>query len=100
MSGSLPIDFWFRNVLSLVLLTANIGAPFRSATSVRAFLDGPRQNVAICSMIRVRGVSPIGGALGFRVVVGIGKGGPDHTDVDSTLQPFAAFLSVPADMLP
>ncbi|MHC5544597.1 hypothetical protein ACYOEI_40720, partial [Singulisphaera rosea] len=63
-----------RLILSLVLLTANVGAPFRTSTLGRAFLDDMRQqHVATRSIVRVRAISPPGASVGHRVVVGLSK---------------------------
>jgi hypothetical protein len=78
MRGSFRLDFWSRCVLSLIVLTANIGAPFRTSAVGRVLLESLRQDTAPSAVVRVRAASPVGTSQGFRAVVGLAKGGPDE----------------------
>jgi hypothetical protein len=100
MRGSSRRDFWSHTILSLILLAANIGAPFRSSTAGLAILLDHRQNVATGSVIRVRAVSSVGVSQGFRAVVGLAKGGPDTADLGAKSQAFSAFFPSSTDTLP
>ena len=100
MHRPVPIKPWSCLALSLILLTANIGAPFRSTALGRTLLSESRNHFAASPVVRVRGVSPIGAALGFRSVVGLGKGGRDAVAPGSTPGPFLTLLSPPTDTPP
>lgn len=86
------IDLWSQSLLSLIVLTANIGAPFRTSAGGRAFLENLSRHAATCSVIRVRTTSPVGASHGFRAVVGFAKGGPDGPDPERASRPSAPFL--------
>jgi hypothetical protein len=76
--GGLPhINRWARSVLSLILLTANVGAPFSSSDLSRSLLASLPRNVAPSPVVRVRTLSPSATSHGFRAVVGLSMGGPD-----------------------
>ena len=90
MRGSSQTTLWSRHVLSLILLTANIGAPFRSTALGRTLLEDLRPHPAACSLVRVRGTSPVGISLGFRAVVGFEKGGPGEAETGATAPTFPA----------
>jgi hypothetical protein len=95
MPCSLRLGFWPRCVLSLILLTANIGAPFRTSGLGRIFPENLRQNLATCFVVgvRVRVVSPSGSALGFRAVVGLARGGgPDEKGTSASPRSFSDIL--------
>jgi hypothetical protein len=76
MRGRSNYDFWHRLALALIVLAANVCAPFRT-TLGRQLLDGVRHNVGTRSVVRVRVVSPSGASQGFRVVTGLGRGNPE-----------------------
>jgi hypothetical protein len=100
MLGLLRFTFWSRCVLSLLLLAANIGAPFRMATTGRVLLESLRQNPATGLVVRVRSVSPSGVSQGFRAVVGLATGDPDEADPGANSHVFSAFLPSLTDPLP
>jgi hypothetical protein len=62
-------------MLALVLLTAGVGAPFRTHGSGRAFLFGSHHAAAHAAVVRVRAVSGGGVATGFRALAGVASGG-------------------------
>ena len=69
---------WFRLVLSLVLLAANVAAPFRSGKLDRVMLNGPWRHVATSPVVRVRVMAQVAASQGFRAVVGFVSGGRDE----------------------
>lgn len=79
MSRRLRPGFWSRTVLSLLLLAANVDAPFCASGLVRTPLGRLGRDHASRSAVRIRVVSPIGASHGFRAVVGVsgdpGEGG-------------------------
>lgn len=93
----LPTHHWSRLALSLIVLTANIGAPFRSSALGRIVLNRTGTQTHAGPVVRVRSVSPLGSARGFRSVVGLGDGGGDETYPRPTPSPFPALLPPPTD---
>jgi len=73
MPASRPSYCRLRCILSLIVLVANVAAPFRTPTG-RSLLRCPRQSDTTRSLARVRGVSHAGAFHGFRAVVGFAKG--------------------------
>lgn len=94
MPGSFRINFWSPCILSLILLAANIGAPFRTSAWGRVFLESLRQKAAAHSVVRVRTVSPSRASQGFQAVVGLARGGPD--EADSGARPHACPVLLPS----
>jgi hypothetical protein len=92
MPGSFRNTFWTRCVLALIVLAANIGAPFRTSALGRVLLESLRQNPATASVVRVRAISSAGASQGFRVVVGLARGGSDETDRAASFHGFSGFL--------
>lgn len=92
MHRSVCLGTWFRPVLSLVLLGANVAVPFRTATLVRVVLNGSWHHAATSPGVRVRAMTQVKATLGFRAVVGLAKGGLDETSGPShlldTIYPF------------
>ncbi len=76
MRGHSYLHFWPRLALALILLAANVCAPFRTSLG-RLLLDGVGHDIANHSVVRVRVVSPSGASCGFRAVVGFGRGEPE-----------------------
>lgn len=79
MRGASGLGSWFRPLFSLLLLAANVAAPFRTGTLVRVVLSGPWHHAATAPMVRVRAVTQVGVTQGFRAVVGLARGGHDTT---------------------
>jgi hypothetical protein len=100
MPGSLRNTFWSRCILSLILLAANVGAPFRTSALGRVFLESQRPNPAAGSMVRVRAVSPGGASQGYRAVVGLARGGSDKSDSGANSRAFSGFLRSSIETLP
>ncbi len=73
MPATRPSCCRLRCVLSLIVLIANVAAPFRTPTG-RSLLRCPRQSDTTRSVARVRVVSHAGAFQGFRAVVGFAKG--------------------------
>jgi hypothetical protein len=90
MRGLFRLNAWSTLVLSLVLLAANVGAPFRTSLG-RTFLDGPSQDFAASGRLRVRVITGAGITCGFRAVVGISGGSPDAPDSAAGSRPYPAF---------
>jgi hypothetical protein len=85
-----------RYLLGLILLTANVAAPFRTSALGRALLEDLRQRAATSAVIRVRAHAPIGSSVGFRAVVGIARGGADGSHVRPTARRVWTVLSAPS----
>lgn len=68
-----PSHNTLRAFLSLILLIANVAAPFR-APNGRSLLRCPRQSDTTRSVARVRIVTHPGALNGFRAVAGFAKG--------------------------
>ena len=66
---------FFRYVVSLVLLLASVGAPFRSHALGRTWLSTAPHAGGLHTAIRVHAVSGGGVTCGFRVVAGVVGGG-------------------------
>ena len=66
---------WTHPLVSLLLLAANLGAPFNTADQGRVFLGGLAHAAPAQPIVRVRSVSPCGMTQGYRAVVGLVKGG-------------------------
>ncbi len=94
----LPLSF-SRILLSLILLTANIGAPFLTSDVGRAFLDNLGQHVPAHSVARVRVVAHAGSTHGFRAVVGLAKGESPEA-LGPNVSKFFALIHSPADIPP
>ena len=76
MRDSRRIDTWFRPVLSIGLLTANLLAPFSWAGPDRALLVSLGRSAASCPVVRVRVVCRVASCSGYRAVVGLSSSGP------------------------
>jgi hypothetical protein len=76
MRGRCCFHYWGCLGLALILLSANVRAPFRTPLG-RLLLSGVNHDVATRSVVRVRVVSPSGASCGFRVVVGLSRGGSE-----------------------
>lgn len=87
MSASRPSYCRLRCVLSLIVLIANVAAPFRTPTG-RSLLRCPRQSDTTRSVARVRVVSHAGAFQGFRAVVGFAKGNSGKTATAADIRPF------------
>ena len=64
----------FRCLLSLLVLTASVGAPLRTDTSRRTRHFASHEAPARSAVVRVRTLSPGGFFRGFRAVVGAADG--------------------------
>jgi hypothetical protein len=100
MPGSLRNTFWSRGILALILVAANIGAPFRTSALGRVLLQNLRRNPASCSVIRVRAVSQGGASQGYRAIVGLARGGPDEKDPAANSRVFSGFLRSSTEIHP
>ena len=100
MRGSLRNNSWSRYVLSLILLATNIGAPFRTSTLGRVFLQNSGWNAATSTVVRVRVVPPVGSSQGFRVVVGLSGNDPDRADSAANARAFSDVLLSLTDAFP
>jgi hypothetical protein len=94
MRGQPHSHFCFRSVFSLILLTANVAAPFRTAALGRVLLTDQSPTVVTRAVVRVRVVTPAGSSQGFRSVVGLAKGGPDKSGPEANPHPLSSFLPV------
>ena len=92
MSGSRSCYCWFRCLMSLIVLIANVAAPFRTPTG-RSVLRCPRQSDTTRSVARVRIVSHSSAFHGFRAVVGFAKGNSGEATTTPDSRPFPVFLS-------
>ncbi len=93
MRGSFYGVSWSPTILSLIVLTANIGAPFHSSATGLAFPINQRQNAATSPVIRARAIAPPGASDEFSAVIGIARGGPEPSDPGSERLAFSAFPS-------
>jgi hypothetical protein len=73
MSSSHPYGCHLRCILSLIVLIANVAAPFRTPTG-RSLLRCPRQSDTTRSVARVHVAYQLGSTHGFRAVVGFASG--------------------------
>jgi hypothetical protein len=96
MRVSLGIHLWFRVAFAVILLIANIGAPFRSATSGRVFLERLRPSNHTQAVIRVRAISPSGLTQGYRAPVGLARGGSNACTMTMDRLELAEFVPSPA----
>ena len=92
MRGPLFVNAWSSLVLSLIVLSANIGAPFRTSAVGRTFLDCQCRDLAAGRQVQVRAIPHADVAHGFRAVVGISGEGPDAIDADASCCPYPATL--------
>lgn len=84
---------WIRSLLALIVITANVGAPFRTSAFGRAFLgDLSRSAASHSPVVRVRAISHLGAALGHRAPVGLGKGGADRPHLRAGEGVLSSFL--------
>lgn len=100
MRGSRLLNTWCRAFLSLILLVANVFAPFRTSSFGRAFLESLPQNVANHPLIRVRALTTVATSVGHRAVVGLARRGQDGARSGTRSNAFSAFLPAPTDTLP
>lgn len=98
MLGLMRSDHWSQTVVALLLLAANIDAPFRSAQG-RTLLYGTGGQVATSAVGRARGLAPVGGVGGYRAVVGLGKGAPGEAKPGARSATPPHFLPSPAGPL-
>ena len=97
MRRSPESHFWFRFALAVVVLSANVGAPFNTSAFGRTILAGPGRHAATSPVLRVRVTTQAGASHGFRAVVGFSAGGPGVAGVGPNTRPFSAFLPSPID---
>src|SRR4051812_28421271 len=90
MRGPSFNNAWSSFVLALILLAANVGAPFRTCALGRTFLDGRSHQVAVGPRIWVRAIAQADVAHGFRAVVGISGDDTDAIDADASSRPYPA----------
>jgi hypothetical protein len=100
MRSLVRVEFWSHAVLSLVVLTANVGAPFRTSALVRTFLGVPPHDATANAVIRVRVISSTAASLGFRAVVGVAKGGTDKGRLTTNFRLSLTFLPSATGVLP
>ncbi len=100
MRGSLSINPWHKIFLSLLLLVANVFAPFRTSSFGRAFLDLLTHTAANQPVVRVRAVTSIATSIGHRAVVGLSRRGPDVALSLTRLSAYSAFLATSTVALP
>jgi hypothetical protein len=72
----------FRCLLSLLLLAAGVGAPFRTHMSRRTVLFASHRGPARSAIVRVVALTDGGISRGFRAVVGIAGGESADARVD------------------
>ena len=99
MRGPFSFHLWTRVVFSLILLVANISAPFRRFDASQALANKLPQKVANSPVVRIRAVTPVGASQGFRVVVGIGKGGSDEPVLGLKSDNLSARIASPTGIL-
>jgi hypothetical protein len=92
MGGSIRKILWSPWVLSLILIAANVGAPFRTSALGRVLLQNLRRNPATSSTVRVRAVSASGASQGYRAIVGLARGGSDELDPAANPRALSGFL--------
>lgn len=90
MRRALRVNAWSSFVLSLILLAANVCAPFRTSTVGRTFLDGQCRDFAAGTWLRVRAITHADVAHGFRAVVGVSGADPDALDPEASAHPYPA----------
>ena len=83
MSGRFRVNGWSSLALSLILVAANVGAPFRTSMLGRTFLDAQRHNFAASTRFVARATAHADVAHGFRAVVGLSDGGDGADAIDS-----------------
>jgi hypothetical protein len=86
MQAQPPAALLVRASVLLLILTANVAAPFRTAAG-RPVLECLGHGVAPQSVARVRIMAHSGAPGGFRAVVGLAEGGPEPADLRSTERP-------------
>jgi hypothetical protein len=77
MSKPFAINAATRALIALVLLTANVAAPFRTSAIGRTVLGDVSGSLPTCHTVRVRGYSTFAAVPGFRAITGVAKGGSD-----------------------
>ncbi len=82
-----------RSILALIIIIANVGAPFRWSAFGRVLLSDLSQPVATHSVVRIRALSQAPSVVGHRAVVGLRKGGPAVVSPLSTLSSPSAYLA-------
>jgi hypothetical protein len=85
-----------RCFLSLIVLIANVAAPFRTPNG-RALLRCPRQSDTTRSVARVRVMSPSGSFHGFRAITGFAKGNDGKSPAAENAGSFARFSAAVLD---
>ena len=100
MRGSRGLNAWCSALLSLILLVANILAPFRTSTLGRAFLESVCQTVSDDSVDRVRPVTPVATSVGHRAVVGLAREAGCVAESGTRSQASPVFLPTPTDAFP
>ena len=76
MRGQIGSPISVRLILAVMVLTANVGAPFSTSKLGRFFLRSAANHSAVHSVVRVRVVAQVGSLQGFRAVVGCCGGEP------------------------
>jgi hypothetical protein len=74
MGYRFPRTETFRCLLSLLVLTASVGAPLQTDTSGRTLHFSPHKRPARSAVVRVRALSDGRTFRGFRAVVGVAGG--------------------------
>jgi len=99
MRGSHPARLWSRSVLSLVLLVANVGAPFHMSDMGRLLLASLPQPAYAAPVVRVRAVTTAGVTHGFCAVIGLIKCGPGRAEPGASPNLSLALRTSPAHVL-
>ena len=100
MRGLRRLDIWCRALLALILLVANILAPFRTSSLGRAFLESVCQAVSDHSVVRAPAATPGVMSVGHRAVVGVAREGGGVAESGARSNASPAFLPFPADAFP
>jgi hypothetical protein len=75
------------SVLAIVVLVANIGAPFSTCDNGRVFVESLGRNLAHRSLARVVVATQGGSPVGFRAVVGLDSGRIGEVPESSSVPP-------------
>jgi hypothetical protein len=93
MRGRLGSLICSRLILAVIVLAANVGAPFSTSRLVRVFLGSAVKNATAQSVVRVRVVAQVGSLQGFRAVVGCSGGEPGKIEPGSNNRSLPALSS-------
>src|SRR3954454_22118547 len=100
MRRPLESHLWFRAAVAVVVLTANVSAPFSSSGLVRTLLTGPGRHADTSPVHRVRVTTQCGATHGFRAVAAFSGSGPGVVGDGSKSCTIAGFLPSPVDTPP